>query len=166
MTGQRTARQGEGGVSTLPALLMVLFATAPLLVSPSANVWASRSAAGAPSIRAHRPQLLRLRGFGDGPVVGAEQGPGDDASRRPSWASRELLCSDGVHLAYQEAQCGTDGPDRTLVLLHDFGLSSRVWGKSADALASGARVVALDHRSHGRNSVRPTIFARSGIPCT
>jgi len=158
-----------GAANLLLAAWALVAISAPSSSSASAGA-ASSTAATSGSVlgrRFRRPAngLLRLRGSGDaapGSSGGSGGGGGGEDGVPIMWRSGELACSDGARLAYKEALGGgSSGGTQTFVLLHDVGLSSRVWGECADLLAAEARVITLDHRSHGLSSVRTihVIFA-------
>lgn len=59
-----------------------------------------------------------------------------------------LTCEDGGQVYYEDHGKG----DQALVLIHGWGMSSRVWdGVLIPLLDSGLRVVCLDHRGCGRS---------------
>jgi pimeloyl-ACP methyl ester carboxylesterase len=59
---------------------------------------------------------------------------------------RSLARPDGTVLHVTEAGTGTP-----IVLVHGFGMSQACWGFVGPALArAGHRVIAYDHRGHGR----------------
>ncbi|MFF3945849.1 alpha/beta fold hydrolase [Streptomyces sp. NPDC001902] len=76
----------------------------------------------------------------------------DDATTGPPPAERragEVVTNDGVRLRYTEAGAG-----EPLVLVPGFAQSAAEFGPQIDGLSDRRRVIAPDHRGHGR-SARP-----------
>lgn len=73
----------------------------------------------------------------------------DALLRDPGWGTQTITRPDGtrLHVAVLEG----DGPP--VLLVHGYGASTAQWTTVAPALAAaGRRVVAYDHRAHGRSS--------------
>jgi len=75
----------------------------------------------------------------------------------------ETVTADGVRLR-GEAHGPQDG-EGTLVLLHGYQLSQRLWARQVEALRRarpGLRVLTYDHRGHGRSDLSPSRGATLG----
>jgi len=82
-----------------------------------------------------------------------------DLLRDPGWHTRELVRPDGTRL--HTASLG-DGPP--VLLVHGYGASTAQWTVLAPALAqAGRRVVAYDHRTHGRSTCGPDGITGSAL---
>jgi pimeloyl-ACP methyl ester carboxylesterase len=75
--------------------------------------------------------------------------PGPPVGDLPPEALPDLTSFDGTRLAMRGAG-RTDAP--TIVLCHGFSLDMSTWSEQWPELARDFRVVAFDHRSHGRSS--------------
>ena len=78
----------------------------------------------------------------------------DELERVPSGRVETIVCADGTRLWAVVAGVGP-----TVVFAHGYGLSMRTWSLVwPRLLAAGYRVIAFDHRGHGRSTI-----GRSGV---
>jgi pimeloyl-ACP methyl ester carboxylesterase len=109
------------------------------------------AAALAVGVAAAAPAVARRRsrsGQVDGPVAPLPPLAGQE---------RTVLTEDGVELAVVE-HGGQDAPTATVLLVHGWVQSSRLWdGQVRDLLSArpDLRVVTYDHRGHGRSGPTP-----------